>query len=171
MRASNLLCLLPGLLHTAYAAPADIYSSLNTRNDDNDAFKIHVHNNCPWTKQFALYQITPSFGMKEMSKPLNIASKNSSVIEAPYKALGMRLSGHAEWGTAGQWKHQALFECGYAAMEYGGASLAGTAYDASVMKGSDADIGIGIYPIPNGKGSKTCESKTCFPWNCPAKEG
>ena len=44
----------------------------------------------------------------------------------------------------------------------------GTAYDLSVMEGSDADIGIGVYPIGNGKGSgKHYESKTCFPWHCP----
>lgn len=109
--------------------------------------------------------------MIEMSKPLNIESKKSSIIDAPYKALGMRLSGHAEWGTGGQWKAQALFEFGYAAMEYGGASLAGSAYDASVMKGSDADIGVAIYPIDNGKGSKSCESKSCSSWNCPADQG
>ena len=74
----------------------------------------------------------------------------------------MRLSGHAEWGTGGQWSPQALFEFGYS--EYAGQK--GTAYDLSVMEGSDGNIGIGAYPH-----NKKCPSKTCFPWDCPADQG
>ncbi|KAK4505122.1 hypothetical protein PRZ48_003085 [Zasmidium cellare] len=147
------------------AAPTDEYSALEARDADN--FNIHVWNNCPFPKQFALYQITADFQMLQMSKPTNIAPKKSKVIQAPYKALGMRLSGHAEWGTAAQWNHQALFEFGFSS--YMGQD--GTAYNLSVMEGSDKDIGIGAYPIPNGKGSKSCPAKTCFPWSCPLDQG
>ena len=51
----------------------------------------------------------------------------------------MRLSGHAEKSTAWQWNAQALFEFLYS--DWGGAE--GTAYDPSVMDGSNDDIGIG----------------------------
>lgn len=78
----------------AVAAPADKYSALQSRSDDT--FKIHVWNNCPFTNQVALYQITSDFQMIQKSTPANIASKGSKVIAAPYNALGMRLSGHAE---------------------------------------------------------------------------
>ena len=74
----------------------------------------------------------------------------------------MRLSGHAERGVAGQWNPQALFEFGYST--YGGKK--GTAYDLSVMQGSDGNIGIGVYPF-----NKKCESKTCFPWACDPSQG
>jgi hypothetical protein len=100
--------------------------------------------------------------MIQKSKPVNIHSGHKHTIHAPFKATGMRLSGHAEWGTAGQWSPQALFEFGYS--EYAGQK--GTAYDLSVMEGSDADIGIGVYPH-----DKNCPSKTCFPWDCPADQG
>jgi len=105
--------------------------------------------------------------MVQHSTPTNISPKQKLTIAAPYKDIGMRLSGHAEWGTAGQWKTQALFEFGYS--EYAG--MEGTAYNISLMEGSDSDIGLGAYPIPNGKGSKQCPSKTCFPWDCPLSQG
>ncbi|KAK4617148.1 uncharacterized protein CLAFUR5_05275 [Fulvia fulva] len=159
----------PGLaltMLTAFAAAAP--QPLSTRGGDAETFKLHVYNNCSFPKSVAIYQITSDFQMLEKSKPTSLKAKTGkTVIEAPYKALGMRLSGHAEWGTAGQWKTQALFEFGYG--EYMGAK--GTAYNLSVMEGSDADIGIGGYPIANGKGSGTCTSKTCFPWDCPLDQG
>jgi hypothetical protein len=133
----------------------------------SESFNIYVWNNCPFTKQVGLYQITSSFQMLERSKPTNIRPKKMLTITAPFKDLGMRLSGHAEWGTAGQWKTQALFEFGYS--QYAGKD--GTAYNLSVMEGSDKDIGIGAYPVNNGKGSKQCLSKTCFPWECPLDQG
>lgn len=140
---------------TATATP--IKSNNNTLvSRDSNTFTINVWNNCPFTKQVALYQITSSFQMLERSHPTNIKPKQMLRITAPFKDLGMRLSGHAEWGTAGQWKTQALFEFGYS--QYAGKD--GTAYNLSVMEGSDKDIGIGAYPIPNGKGSKQCLSKT-----------
>ncbi|KAL1589332.1 hypothetical protein WHR41_01928 [Cladosporium halotolerans] len=149
---------------TATASP--INSTLLERGSA-DTFNINVWNNCPFTKQFALYQITSDFRMIERSKPTNLAPKKKLTIAAPFKDLGMRLSGHAEWATAGQWKTQALFEFGYS--QYAGKD--GTAYNLSVMKGSDGDIGVGVYPIPNGRGSKQCPSKTCFPWDCPPSQG
>jgi hypothetical protein len=149
----------------ATATPID--NTLVERGSES-TFNINVWNNCPFTKQFALYQIDGSFNMIERSKPVNIASRKMQTIVAPYKDLGMRLSGHAEWGTAGQWAPQALFEFGYS--EYNGVS--GSAYDISIMlPGSDKDIGVGVYPIPNGNGSKQCPSKTCFPWDCPLDQG
>ncbi|KAF7190499.1 hypothetical protein HII31_08213 [Pseudocercospora fuligena] len=162
------LSVLTLLTSAVNAAPQDSTvtdATLEARAANN--FKIHVWNNCPFQKQVALYQVTGAFKMVQMSKPTNIASKKSLTIPAPYKALGMRLSGHAEWGTDAQWNVQALFEFGYS--EYMGQD--GTAYNLSVMEGSDKDIGIGAYPVPNGKGSKQCPSKTCFPWNCPLSQG
>lgn len=150
---------LTALAGLALSAPTDQYKAIESR--DGNTFNIHVWNNCPFTKQVALYRITSKFEMVQMSTPGDIASKKSKVIKAPYNALGMRLSGHAEWDTDAQWNAQALFEFGYSA--YMGQD--GTAYNLSVMEGSDGDIGIGAYPVPNGKGSKTCPLKTCFPWS------
>ena len=153
----------------ATATPID--NTLVGRSSE-ETFNINVYNNCPWTKQFALYQIDGAFNMIERSKPVNIASKKMQTIVAPYKDLGMRLSGHAEWGTAGQWKHQALFEFGYSEFKSpDGITNVGSAFNLSVMEGSDKDIGIGSYPIPNGNGSGKCLSKTCFPWDCPLDQG
>lgn len=149
---------------TASATP--IESTLVSR-AAADTFQLRVWNNCHFVKEVALYQITPAFEMVQKSEPTNIQPGKELIINAPFKATGMRLSGHAEWGTAGQWKAQALFEFGYS--KYG--STDGTAYDLSVMQGSDGDIGIGAYPIPNGRGSRFCPSKTCFPWDCPKGQG
>ena len=125
-------------------------------------FYIHVHNKCPFVKEVALYQVTPDFQMKQKSKPTNIQPGHQHTIHASFKATGMRLSGHAERGVGGQWGPQALFEFGYS--EYAGKK--GTAYNLSVMKGSDPNIGIGVYPR-----NKSCESKTCFPWDCAPSQG
>ena len=129
-----------------------------------NTFRINVLNKCRWTKQVALYQITPDFKMVQKSRPRNIRKGQTITIQAPYKALGMRLSGHAEWGTAGQWRPQALFEFGHSVYK----GKEGTAYNLSVMEGSDGDVGIGAYPI--GRDAR-CPAKTCFPWDCPASQG
>ena len=141
--------------------------TLDTRTPEHhhkhrNTFKLHVHNNCPFPKDFALYKITSDFQMKQKSKPVTIPSGDSHTIRAPFKATGMRLSGHAEWGAEGQWQPQALFEFGYST--YGGQH--GTAYDLSVMEGSDGDIGVGAYPK-----NDACEAKTCFPWDCEPSQG
>lgn len=153
------------------AAPTDfsnIGNAIARSAQGANTFQIHVTNNCPFQKAVALYQITGDFQMLEKSKPTTIFPKKSLTINAPYKALGMRLSGHAEWGTAGQWQHQALFEFGYS--EYAGTE--GTAYNLSLMEGSDADVGLAAYVVPNGKGSKQCPSKLCkTPGNCPLDQG
>lgn len=153
-------------LFALMAAATPIDNTLVERGSGS-TFNINVWNNCPFTKQFGLYQITGNFQMLERSKPTNIAPKQKHTFVAPYKDLGMRLSGHAEWGTAGQWKTQALFEFGYS--QYAGQD--GTAYNLSVIDGSDKDIGVSVYPIPNGNGSKQCPSKICFPWDCPLNQG
>ena len=154
---------LSALALIANAFPTDFDNSTIESRDAN-TFNINVWNNCNFQKQVGLYQITSSFEMIQKSKPKNVASKKMVQIKAPFYATGMRLSGHAENGTAWQWNAQALFEFGYSTY----AGQQGTAYDASVMEGSDKDIGIGIYPIPNGKGSRYCESKTCFPCESPS---
>lgn len=153
-----------------FAAPTD--SSViawAVQNAAANTFAIQLYNNCPFQKQFALYQIVPdAYTMVQRSNPVNVPSKGHTTILAPFKDAGMRLSGHAEWGTDKQWQTQALFEFGYSTY----AGKEGTAYDLSVMEGSNKDIGVGVYPIANGKGSgKYCESKTCFPWSCAPAQG
>ncbi|KAK3698027.1 hypothetical protein LTR37_017143 [Vermiconidia calcicola] len=151
---------LPTLLLALTATALPLNSTLEIRGEDT--FALHVHNNCPFDKSFAIYEITADFSMNEITAPKNIPSGGHRKIRAPFHGLGMRLSGHAEWGTAGQWQPQALFEFGYSA--YGGNE--GTAYDLSVMEGSDGDIGIGAWPR-----NEQCASKICFPWDCPPDQG
>ncbi|KAK0256784.1 hypothetical protein LTR91_000233 [Friedmanniomyces endolithicus] len=153
---------------TTLATPLS-YNSTTTlaSRDDPNTFSLHVWNNCHFTKEVALYSVTSDFKMLQRSLPTNIAPGHSIAIAAPFRDSGMRLSGHAEWGTDGQWRPQALFEFGYSTY----AGQEGTAYDLSLMEGSDKDIGMGAYPVPNGHGSGTCESKTCFPWFCPGSQG
>jgi hypothetical protein len=134
----------------------------------SDTFNIEICNNCPSTKQFGIYQVSSSFQMNQMCDPVTIGQNQTQTISAPYKGIGMRLSGHAEWGTGGQWAHQALFEFGYS--EYNG--LAGTAYDLSLMEGTDSDVGLAVYPILSGDAdSDDCPSKVCLPGNCDASQG
>jgi hypothetical protein len=128
----------------------------------HNGFYLHVHNKCPFPKEVAIYGVTSDFQMVQKSKPTTIHPGHQHTILAPFHATGMRLSGHAEWGTSGQWQTQALLEFGYS--EYDGKQ--GTAYDLSLMQGSDKDIGMGVYPH-----NKKCPSKTCFPWDCPPSQG
>ena len=166
------LVLAAGLAMTALAGPLDHTTSTSTsileprgRDRRPDTFRLHVVNKCKWTKQVALYQVVPkTFKMVQSSKPRNIPSGKTTIINAPFKAKGMRLSGHAEWGTARQWNPQALFEFGHSVY----AGKQGTAYNLSVMEGSDGDVGIGAYPIGR---DQTCPAKTCFPWDCPPSQG
>ena len=134
---------------------------------DASTFNIKVHNNCGFEKSVALYQISSSFEMIQKSDPTTIPAGGHTTVVAPYTESGMRLSGHAEWPIGNQWNAQALFEFGYSTFS----SVEGTAYDLSVMEGSDSDIGIGAYPVPNGAGSSNCPKKTCFPWDCPLDQG
>ena len=129
-----------------------------------NSFYIHVHNKCPFQKEVAIYGVTPDFQMVQHSKPTTIHPGHQHTIVAPFHGTGLRLSGHAEWGLNGQWQNQLLFEFGYS--EYAGNQ--GTSYDISMMSGSgiDPDVGMGVYPH-----NKKCESKTCFPWDCPASQG
>ena len=134
----------------------------------SDTFNIEISNNCSSTKHFGIYQVTSSFQMNQMSDPVVIGQNQTQNISAPYKDIGMRLSGHAEWGTSGQWASQALFEFGYS--EYN--DLAGTAYDLSIMEGSDSDVGLAVYPIlSDGVDSDDCPSKICLPGNCNSTQG
>ena len=149
------------LILTATATPiAQAHNSTLAARDDT--FTLHVRNQCHWTKSVALYQITSSFQMVQRSNPTDIAQGQTIDIQAPYYDTGMRLSGHAEKGTAWQWNAQALFEFGYSAWN----GQEGTAYDLSVMQGSDGNIGIGAWPV-NGQ----CEGKICFPWDCRPDQG
>ncbi|KAK0947328.1 hypothetical protein LTR48_003612 [Friedmanniomyces endolithicus] len=140
---------------TTFATPLS-YNSTTTLSSRNDAntFNLHVWNNCHFTKEVALYSVTADFKMLQRSPPTNIAPGHSITIAAPFYDSGMRLSGHAEWGTDGQWRPQALFEFGYSTY----AGQEGTAYDLSLMEGSDKDIGMGAYPVPNGHGSGTSQN-------------
>jgi len=148
----------------ASAVPFSGHAHQHAHNEkrQDQTFNIHVLNNCPDTKQFALYQITPSFDSVQMSTPVNIASGMAHTIPAPYTATGMRLSGMAQWGTAGQWDPQPLFEFGYSNYE----GQDGTAYDLSVMEGSPPDVGIAVYPA-----NAACPSKVCNPDDCPLDQG
>ena len=128
----------------------------------DDTFKIHVLNNCADDKSFALYQIDASFNMAEMSTPKTIAAGMASAIDAPYTALGMRLSATADQGADAQWDPQALFEFGYS--EYAGQP--GTAYDLSVMEGSPPGIGVAVYPHQS-----ECPTKVCSPEDCAPGQG
>ena len=49
--------------------------------------------------------------------------------------------------------------------EYDGQT--GTAYDLSVMEGSDPSIGIAVQPLAGA----SCPDKTCLPWDCPPGQG
>ncbi|KAK3626893.1 hypothetical protein LTR56_019519 [Elasticomyces elasticus] len=161
--ASTLSAVLALAASTA-ATPLSYNSTIESR--DPNTFKLHVWNNCKFVKMAAIYSVTSDFKMVQHSTPTNIQPGKISTINAPFRESGMHLSGHAEWGTDGQWRNQALFEFGYSTY----AGKEGTAYDISIMQGSDPDIGMGAYPIPNGRGSGKCLSKTCFPW-LPAGSG
>lgn len=158
------LLLAASLAVKATAGPIDPISNLEVRGRRPDTFQIHVVNQCKWTKQVALYQVTGNFQMRQKSRPRNVGAGKSTIINAPFHAKGMRLSGHAEWGTAAQWNPQALFEFGHSTY----AGKEGTAYNLSVMQGSDGDIGIGAYPVGR---DESCPAKTCFPWDCPPSQG
>ncbi|KAH9826356.1 Osmotin/thaumatin-like superfamily [Teratosphaeria destructans] len=127
---------------------------------DSETFIINVWNHCPESKHIALYQITSSFTVNQLSEPTEVDSGCDLNITAPFTEAGMRVSAHAEWGTAGQWLPQALAEFGYSTFS----DTHGTAYDNSVMGGSD--FGVGIYPA-----NEECESKTCQLDNCPLDQG
>jgi hypothetical protein len=133
-----------------------------------DTFNIEICNNCPADKHFGIYEITGSFQMLQTCDPVTVGQGESKTISAPYKGIGMRLSGHAEWGTGGQWAPQALFEFGYS--EYNG--LEGTAYDLSLMQGSESDVGLAVYPILSDDASSSdCPNKICYPGNCDPSQG
>ncbi|EMD00870.1 hypothetical protein BAUCODRAFT_187353 [Baudoinia panamericana UAMH 10762] len=128
----------------------------------DETFKLFVYNNCPFVKEVSTYTVTADFQMVLMSPPTNIQPHGGElVISTPFHATGMRLTGHAEWTN--QWAPTLLFEYGYSA--YMG--VEGTAYDISMMAGSDPDIGMGVWPIENGQGSGSCAQKIAWPWNAP----
>ncbi|KAK5116694.1 hypothetical protein LTR62_007368 [Meristemomyces frigidus] len=131
----------------------------------DETFNLNVWNNCKFVKEVVVYTVLqPAWEMVEVSTPTNIQPGAELTIPVPFHGTGMRLSGHAEWGVAGGWRPQALFEFGYSS--YSGAE--GTAYDLSLMQGSDPDIGMGVWPIENGHGSGQCKQDVCFPWSCGA---
>lgn len=150
------------LAASAIAAPVESNATLESR---DETFNLQIWNNCKFTKEVAIHGVWG--GPQNYWKPTNIAPGKSITMQAPFRDVGMRLVGHAEWGLDGQFKVQALFEFGYSTY----AGKEGTAYDLSLMHGSDGDIGMGAYPIDNGQGSASCESKTCFPWQCPVDQG
>ncbi|KAK5172815.1 uncharacterized protein LTR77_002935 [Saxophila tyrrhenica] len=158
MHTSKTALLIGALALKATAAPFITINSASLQPRGADIFKLH---------SVAIYGVTSDFHMVAYTEPTNIKPGHQKIIHAPYYGIGLRLSGHAEWGTDGQWVNQALFEFGYS--EYAGQT--GTAYDVSIMEGSEGDIGLGAYPIPNGRGSETCRSQSCWPWYCPLDQG
>jgi hypothetical protein len=149
------------------AAPFQPYPNTTHVTRSDPTFNLHIWNNCHFVKEVAVYTVTSDFKMVAVTDSHNIQPGQEHTLTVPFYGTGMRLSGHAEWDVVGQWRPQALFEFGYST--YAGSE--GTAYDLSLMEGSDPDIGMGVYPIENGKGSGTCASKTCFPWYCPGNQG
>lgn len=128
----------------------------------DDTFNIEITNNCPSSKDFGIYQVTSDYQPVKTCDPVTIGQNETQTIAAPYKEIGLRLTGHAEWGLAGVWKTQALFEFGYS--EYNG--LHGTAYDISIMEGGGEDVGLAVYPSKS-----QCASKKCTPDNCDLSQG
>jgi len=128
----------------------------------SDSIQITVTNNCGFSQSAGLFQISPGFQMVSMSSATTLNPGDSTTISAPYNAIGMRLSGTADQGTAAQWNAQAFFEFGYS--EYDGQS--GVAYDLSVMNGSPSDVGIAVQPD-----NSNCESKSCSPGSCSSDQG
>ncbi|KXL42516.1 hypothetical protein M433DRAFT_8812 [Acidomyces richmondensis BFW] len=120
-----------------------------------DTFTIDVHNQCNETHTFAIYQITSEFTVNKVSPSATIRPGHSRTIQAPFQETGLRLSMNEN-----QWAAQTLFEFGYSAWS----DLTGTAYDLSVMSGSQE--GISVEPS-----NSACPSKICFPDNCSASEG
>jgi hypothetical protein len=133
----------------------------------SDTFQIEICNQCSSTKHFGMYQITSAFQMLERMTPITIDGNGTQTISAPFKDTGMRISAHADKGIAAQWEHQALFEFGYST--YGGQD--GTAYDVSIMEGSEDDVGVAVYPTVDGEACEECPSKVCSPGNCAASQG
>jgi hypothetical protein len=164
MYTPNLKILLGALLAFTAAATPIPTSSNNTIAARDTTFNLFVLNKCGWTKSIATYEVTSDFQMIQSSNPQNVAQWETVTIPVDFYSTGMRLSGHAEKGTAWQWNQQALFEWGYSS--YNGQD--GTAYDLSVMRGGteDENIGIGAWPTDG-----QCEGKICFPWDCAPSQG
>jgi hypothetical protein len=142
------------LTFTATATPTTAPSN-NTIAALDTTFNLFVLNKCGWTKSIATYEVTSDFQMIQRSNPQNVAQWETMTIPVDFYSTGMRLSGHAEKGTAWQWNQQGLFEWGYSS--YNGQE--GTAYDLSVMqggtedvnvKGSSASLGI-VLPVRDGR--------------------
>jgi hypothetical protein len=145
----------------AHAVPFHEHNHMHLHERSVGKFPIHITNNCGSDKEFALFQITPDFQMNQMSPNRKICNGETHTIHAPFTALGLRLSGNADWPIANQWNAQGLAEFGYS--EYNGQT--GTAYDLSFMDGSPTDIGISITPE-----NDQCEPKSCYPDNCSASD-
>jgi len=145
---------------TATASP--ITKLAERSSSGSETISIEVCNQCSSTKHFGLYQITSAFNMLSHMNPVTIAANGTQRISAPYKETGMRLSGHADWGLAGQWKSQSLFEFGFS--QYG--DLEGTAYNLSMMDNSEDDEGLAVYPTVDGEACDECPSKICTSGNC-----
>ncbi|KAK3074718.1 hypothetical protein LTR53_002593 [Teratosphaeriaceae sp. CCFEE 6253] len=110
--ASTLPALLALAASTTSATPLS-YTNNALAARTADTFNIHVWNNCKFVKEVAIYSVTANFKMVRHTARHNLWPGQSVTLAAPYKDVGMRLSGHAEWGTDGQWRPQALFEFGY----------------------------------------------------------
>ncbi|TKA24318.1 hypothetical protein B0A50_06788 [Salinomyces thailandicus] len=130
---------------------------------DQDTYKIHVINECSETKHFGLFEITSDFQMNSKSAATGVDPGKHATLKADYKGIGLRLSATANEGPAAQWAPQSLAEFGYS----GWSGVEGTAYDVSMMIGSDMSVGVKIEPLDNGNGSGNCAVKKCTLGNTP----
>ena len=124
-----------------------------TIQERNPTFNVHVYNNCAWVKTVSLLQDDGN-AMVQLSASTSLEQKDGVAIPVGFYATGLRISGLADLGTAGEWAAQALFEFSYSHdAQY---NTWGTSYDLSIMPGSDSGVGIGAWPY-----DPTCESKVC----------
>lgn len=109
-----------------------------------------------------LYQIKDELAMIPWTPPDTIEPGQSIRFEGPFTEKGMRISGQSQWPVEERWNAQASFEFGYSTY-YG---QEGTAYDLSIMEGSDMEIGLSVHPS-----NTNCQSKTCKPSDCLPDQG
>ncbi|KYG41976.1 hypothetical protein M433DRAFT_147199 [Acidomyces richmondensis BFW] len=131
------------------------YTALPMERDLYDSFNLTIINGCAQTQTVGIYQVTSDFTINMISHPIVLSPGAVGLIQAPFYQTGLRLS-----AKRNQWVAQTLFEFGYSTWS----NLSGTAYDLSVMPGSE--LGISVKPSnPN------CPSKTCLLDNCPLDQG
>lgn len=166
-----LLALLTLLTHLTHASPVDLAPHTTT-----PTFRLTITNACPTPRTFGLYRVdqptTAPWTITPHSPPVPLLPGQSQTFLVPYALTGMRLSGHAEWPVAAQWNPQALFEFGFSTFQVnGGPWVEGTAYDLSVMDGSEPGVGTSVEPEDGRCWTKRCRPGACAKWEGWTKEG